>query len=56
MKEYPTAQEIFEALADVECEIFHLSADNPDDEQLRIARKAAREALKAFAAATGCHL
>ena len=50
-----TIQEIFEMLADVECEIFHLSTDNPEDLQLRKARKAAREALEAFAAATGCH-
>lgn len=48
-----TKQEILAMLADVECEIFHLSTDNPDDDDLRKARIAAREALEAFAASLG---
>lgn len=48
-------QKIFEMLADTECELFHLSADNPENEVLKEAHKAARVALEAFAKATGCH-
>ena len=42
-------------LADVECEIYHLSTDNPEDEALKKARLAAREALEAFAACLGIY-
>lgn len=46
-------QEILNMLADAECEIFHLSSDNPEDVQLKEAHKAARAALESFAKAIG---
>lgn len=46
-------QEIFEMLADNEERLFYAYNANPTDE-LKAAHDAAKEALKAFAAATGC--
>lgn len=52
-------QEIFEMLADVECELFHKWADmdpqEPGYEEIKAAHQAARKALETFARATGCH-
>jgi phosphoribosyl 1,2-cyclic phosphodiesterase len=48
-----TLDEIFDMIADAECEVFHLSTDNPDNEELDRARVAMRTALEAFARATG---
>lgn len=48
-----TLDEIFDMIANAECEVFHLSTDNPYNEQLDIARVAMRTALEAFARATG---
>lgn len=45
--------DVLRIVADAECELFHLAADNPDNEQLRAAAKAARAALESFAAAVG---
>ena len=45
--------EIFDMIADTECEVFHLSTDNPQNEELDRARMAMRTALEAFARATG---
>ena len=51
-------QEIFEMLADTECELFHKWTDMPNGEEreaIKAAHAAARKALEAFAKATGCH-
>ena len=45
--------EIFDMIANAECEVFHLSTDNPQNEELDRARVAMRTALEAFARATG---
>lgn len=47
--------EIFDMLADAECELYHKATDNPENEELKAAHAAARQALEAFAKATGCH-
>jgi len=48
-------QKVFEMLADIECDLFYKKNHNPENEELVKAHKAAREALEAFAKATGCH-
>lgn len=45
--------EVLRIVSDAECELFHLAADNPDNDQLRTAAKAARVALETFLAANG---
>lgn len=50
-----TNQEIFEMLAEIECELFHASADHPEHEELKAAKEAVRKALEDFAKKTGCH-
>lgn len=47
-------QEIFDMLADNEERLFYAYNANPSEE-LKAAHAAARAALEAFAAATGCH-
>lgn len=49
-----TNQEIFNMLADNEEKLFYAYSANKTEE-LREAHKAARQALEAFAKATGCH-
>ncbi len=50
-------QEIFDMLADVECELFHLWTDmarfEPGYDDFKAAHAAARIALESFAKATG---
>ena len=53
-----TNQEIFEMLAEAESALFHKWSDMPKGEErdtIKIAHTAARNALEAFATATGCH-
>ena len=50
-----TNQEIFEVLAENECKLFYAKCADRENEELRAAHQAAKEALIAFAAATGCH-
>lgn len=50
-----TNQQLFEALAENEMRLFYAMRRNPENEILAAAHKAAKEALVAFAAATGCH-
>lgn len=51
-------QEIFEMLANIECELFYKYADmdskDPAFEEMKKAHEAAKKALEAFASATGC--
>ena len=48
-----TLDQIFDMIADVECELFHLGADNPDNDDLKAAKDSARSALVSFAKAIG---
>jgi hypothetical protein len=50
-----TNQEIFNTLADNEQKLFYALAADKNNEELRAAHAAARQALVAFAKATGCH-
>lgn len=50
-----TTQEIFDTLAENECKLFYASCHEPQNESLKIAHAAARQALETFAKATGCH-
>lgn len=50
-----THQEIFEVLAENECKMFYAVSSDPKNEELKAAHTAARQALEAFAKATGCH-
>ena len=50
-----TNQEIFEMLADNEQKLFYASCADKDNAELKAAHDAARQALEAFAKATGCH-
>lgn len=45
--------QILDMLTDVECELFHLSSDNPDNRDLEEAKSSARAALTSFAKAIG---
>ena len=47
-------QEIFEMLSENESKLFYAYCANPTDET-NAAHKAAKEAIVAFAKATGCH-
>lgn len=46
-------QELLELLADAESELFHLATDNPENDGLRAAHNAAKEALETYAKAAG---
>lgn len=48
-------QEIFEMLADNEQKLFYAFCTDKDNVELKAAHAAARQALEAFAKATGCH-
>jgi len=50
-----TNQEIFETLAENESKLFYAWCADSKNEDLKAAHEAARAALEAFAAATGCH-
>lgn len=50
-----TPDEVLAVVADAECELYHLSTDNPDREDLRQAAAAARLALETYARAIGRH-
>lgn len=50
-----TTQEIFDTLAENESKLFYASCRDPKNEGLKAAHAAARQALEAFAKATGCH-
>lgn len=50
-----TTQEIFDTLADNECKLFYAVCRDPKNEELKTAHAAAKQALEAFAKATGCH-
>lgn len=50
-----TTQEIFDTLADNECKLFYAVCSDPKNEDLKAAHAAAKQALEAFAKATGCH-
>lgn len=50
-----TNQQIFETIAENEMRLFYAVRHDPENEALKAAHKAAKEALIAFAAATGCH-
>ena len=50
-----TTQEIFDTLAENESKLFYASARDPKNEGLKAAHTAAKQALEAFAKATGCH-
>ena len=43
----------YDMIADVECELFQLGADNPDNDDLKAAKDSARAALMSFARAIG---
>lgn len=47
-------QEIFEMLSENESKLFYAYCANPTEE-MKAAHKAAKEAIEAFAKATGCH-
>lgn len=47
-------QKIFDLLADTESALFYAKNAAPEDESILTAWEAARKALEAFAAATGC--
>lgn len=46
-------KELFDLIAEVECEIFELMSDNPDRPLLKEAHEAARDALVALAKEIG---
>ena len=48
-------QEIFEILADNEQKLFYAYCSDSNNTDLKFALDAARQALEAFAKATGCH-
>ena len=48
-------EEIIDLLADAECELFHRATDDPENEDLKAAHAAARQALEMFAKSTGWH-
>lgn len=48
-------QEIFEMLADNEMNLFYAHCREPENEVLKAAHYAAKQALEDFAKATGCH-
>lgn len=50
-----TTQEIFDTLAENESKLFYAVCHDPKNEGLKAAHAAARQALEAFAKATGCH-
>jgi hypothetical protein len=50
-----TNQEIFETLSENEMKLFYASTADKDNLALKVAYEAAKEALIAFAKATGCH-
>lgn len=50
-----TTQDIFNTLADNESKLFYATCRDPQNEELKTAHIAARQALEAFAKATGCH-
>lgn len=50
-----TTQEIFDTLAENECKLFYALCQDPKNAELKAAHAAARDALKSFARATGCH-
>ena len=50
-----TTQEIFDTLAENESKLFYASSRDPKNDGLRAAHAAAKQALEAFAKATGCH-
>ena len=49
----PDPETILDLLADAEAELFHASTDNPENQHLRNAASAARQALEEFARAIG---
>lgn len=50
-----TNQEIFDTLADNEQKLFYAFCADKNNEELKAAHAAAKQALEAFAKATGCH-
>ena len=48
-------QEIFNILAENECNLFYAMLKNPENAELKAAHDAADKALVEFAKATGCH-
>ena len=48
-------QEIFEMLAENEQKLFYAVCADKDNADLKAAHAAAKQALEAFAKATGCH-
>ena len=48
-----TPDEVLSIVADAECELYHLAADNPGREDLQQAAAAARLALEIYARAIG---
>ncbi len=50
-----TAQEIFDTLAENESKLFYATCHDPKNEDLKNAHAAAKQALEAYAKATGCH-
>lgn len=48
-------QEIFEILSENEERLFYAMCADSKNEELKAAHTAARQALEAFAKATGCH-
>lgn len=50
-----TNQEIFEMLSEFECALLYAKNRDPKNEKLKEAHEHARDALVAFAEATGCH-
>ena len=47
--------EIFERLSENESSLFYAAIRSPEDAELKASHTAARQALEAFAKATGCH-
>lgn len=47
-------QDIFDVLSDTEAKLFYAWCNDKDNAALKEAHKSAKEALKAFALATGC--
>ena len=50
-----TDQQIFDILADHEEKLFYALCNDKGNEPLKAAHESAKESLKAFALATGCH-
>ena len=50
-----TDQEIFDILADHAEKLFYALCKNKENEALKTAHENAKQSLKAFALATGCH-